>query len=492
MEPTAGTPAGTDAGLQAAVDAAMDALLVLDGAGGLVTCNAAAEALFGISRASCAGRPAVEVVIPERLRERYAAGLAEALAGRRPDVVGHRAPLVVRRADGVEVPVELLLTRVGSAPQRWAAWLRDVSGIAEVQEAMRRTTALLSDADRLAAIGHWVWEPRTGTTTWSPACFEMAGLAPADGPPPLEGFLAVVHPSDRDRVSTLLAGAEAEHFPVRLLHADGSVRVIEMVRRAELGEDGEPLRFFGTMRDVTAVRQMDALWAAHRGVVDALTAWEGFAEGIGALLARLGTAMGWLAGGLYAPDAGGRTLACRGFWAQPGEELEAFEAVSRAQPAPATGGLVGRAFRERRVVVLPDVTADPGYARAAAAARAGLRLGIALPILHDDEVLAVLEFYAVEHRTLDAGTIAVLEALAEQLGLFLDRHRGDLRPGTLTPREIEVLQHAAEGKGVAEIAGDLVLSPATVRTHFKNIYDRLGVRDRAAAVAEAMRLGLVS
>ena len=60
-----------------------------------------------------------------------------------------------------------------------------------------------------------------------------------------------------------------------------------------------------------------------------------------------------------------------------------------------------------------------------------------------------------------------------------------------TPRELDLLQLAAEGRSGPQIANDLVLSPATVKTHFENIYAKLGVRDRAAAVAKAMRIGLI-
>jgi DNA-binding CsgD family transcriptional regulator len=64
-------------------------------------------------------------------------------------------------------------------------------------------------------------------------------------------------------------------------------------------------------------------------------------------------------------------------------------------------------------------------------------------------------------------------------------------PTPLTPRELELLQLAAHGFSGPRIAEELVLSPATVRTHFENTYEKLGVRDRAAAVATAMRLGLI-
>jgi DNA-binding CsgD family transcriptional regulator len=61
----------------------------------------------------------------------------------------------------------------------------------------------------------------------------------------------------------------------------------------------------------------------------------------------------------------------------------------------------------------------------------------------------------------------------------------------LTPREIEVLALAADGVSGPELAAQLVLSPATVNTHFRNMYEKLQVRSRAGAVAKAMRLGVI-
>jgi DNA-binding NarL/FixJ family response regulator len=55
-----------------------------------------------------------------------------------------------------------------------------------------------------------------------------------------------------------------------------------------------------------------------------------------------------------------------------------------------------------------------------------------------------------------------------------------------------VLQLAAEGRTTREIAAVLVLSPGTVKTHFQHIYEKLHAADRVAAVATALRLGLIS
>jgi DNA-binding CsgD family transcriptional regulator len=61
----------------------------------------------------------------------------------------------------------------------------------------------------------------------------------------------------------------------------------------------------------------------------------------------------------------------------------------------------------------------------------------------------------------------------------------------LTPRELEVLQLAADGRTTREIAEALVVSPGTVKTHLQHIYAKLDARDRVAAVATAIRLGLI-
>jgi PAS domain S-box-containing protein len=61
----------------------------------------------------------------------------------------------------------------------------------------------------------------------------------------------------------------------------------------------------------------------------------------------------------------------------------------------------------------------------------------------------------------------------------------------LTAREREILTLTAEGRSNQEIASELVVSPATVKTHLQNTYRKLEVPDRAAAVAFALRSGLI-
>ena len=65
------------------------------------------------------------------------------------------------------------------------------------------------------------------------------------------------------------------------------------------------------------------------------------------------------------------------------------------------------------------------------------------------------------------------------------------RRAELSPREREVLVHLAAGRSNREIARQLFLSEATVKTHLNHLYEKLGVESRTAAVAAARQTGLI-
>lgn len=76
--------------------------------------------------------------------------------------------------------------------------------------------------------------------------------------------------------------------------------------------------------------------------------------------------------------------------------------------------------------------------------------------------------------------------MAEQIRL-----RGRQAGPVLSEREREVLRGFARGLSIPQVAAELLIGKSTVKTHTMRLYDKLGVSDRAAAVAEAMRLGLL-
>jgi DNA-binding NarL/FixJ family response regulator len=83
------------------------------------------------------------------------------------------------------------------------------------------------------------------------------------------------------------------------------------------------------------------------------------------------------------------------------------------------------------------------------------------------------------------GAVAELSRRARQA-----REQPDA-PANLSAREIEVLEHAARGFTVGQVARRLQISPRTVETHLGNAYRKLGVGNRVQALARASELGLI-
>jgi DNA-binding NarL/FixJ family response regulator len=130
----------------------------------------------------------------------------------------------------------------------------------------------------------------------------------------------------------------------------------------------------------------------------------------------------------------------------------------------------------------------------------------------DESVFAALQAGARGYLTKDAGAEEIARAIdavrggAAQLdpavqrrlvdalasGSQPSRRRRDDLPDGLTQREVEVLTLIADGKSNAEIARELFISEATVKTHINNLFAKAGLRDRAQAVTYAYRKGLAA
>lgn len=143
---------------------------------------------------------------------------------------------------------------------------------------------------------------------------------------------------------------------------------------------------------------------------------------------------------------------------------------------------------------------------AAAVRRDELPTRVLLLSAHDD---AAIVYRALEEGA--AGFLSKESTRTELVGAVLDCARGrdvvaaSLTAGlageirkraqpagpSLSTREREVLRMIAAGQTVPAIARALFLAPSTVKTHVQRLYEKLGVGDRAAAVAEAMRRGLL-
>jgi DNA-binding NarL/FixJ family response regulator len=140
--------------------------------------------------------------------------------------------------------------------------------------------------------------------------------------------------------------------------------------------------------------------------------------------------------------------------------------------------LIGERVPEARVVVLTTHADDASILKA-------LRAGATGYLTKESgraEIARAIEAAASGQSVLAGGVAARLLAAAVDVAAV-----ADVRAAELTPREAEVLTLIARGKSNTEIAGELFVSAATVKTHINNLFAKIGARDRAQAVRYALR-----
>ena len=168
------------------------------------------------------------------------------------DEVGHQIAIAAAGSLVVVLAAAALLTRLWRR-QRTAALLRLNREKRDRLELARLRNQQL-DALEVAQLGSWERNLESGELWWSDEIRALLHLA-ADEEPSLDGFLARVHPDDRERVGTVTrrayqSGNDAQ-VSYRALLPDGTTRHFHNRMRVIRDESGHPVRAVGTLQDVT-------------------------------------------------------------------------------------------------------------------------------------------------------------------------------------------------------------------------------------------------
>lgn len=172
--------------------------------------------------------------------------------------------------------------------------------------------------------------------------------------------------------------------------------------------------------------------------------------------------------------------------AEAADGAEALERFDQHRPdvalmdlrMPKLGGVeavteIRRKHPAARIIVLTTFDGDEEIFRAL---QAGAK-GYLLKGMSGDELIEAV-------RAVHAGKTRIPAPVAERLA-------GRLGGPGLTSRELDVLKAIVAGRSNKEIAQDLVISEATVKTHINNILSKLGVADRTQATTTALQRGIV-
>ena len=131
----------------------------------------------------------------------------------------------------------------------------------ERTEELRESEESLSNAQRIARLGNWDWNVKTGGLLWSDEIYRIFGQEPQSFKATYEVFLETIHPDDRQAVITAVEKALRNEAPYvidhRIVLPDGRIRHVHEQGEVYFGEAGEPVRLLGTVYDITEQKQAE-------------------------------------------------------------------------------------------------------------------------------------------------------------------------------------------------------------------------------------------
>jgi diguanylate cyclase (GGDEF)-like protein/PAS domain S-box-containing protein len=174
----------------------------------------------------------------------------------------HKGERKYRRKDGKLLDVEVSAAVIPYCGREAVCCVvHDITERKEAEEKLRKSETSLAEAQRLAHLGSWEWDVRTGEVSWSDETYRIYGYEPKEVVPTLEKLMELVHPQDRELVSKNRAGAlykaKPYDFEHRIVRPNGEVRIVHRRARVYFDEEGEPSRMVGTVHDITEQKEAE-------------------------------------------------------------------------------------------------------------------------------------------------------------------------------------------------------------------------------------------
>jgi PAS domain S-box-containing protein len=139
--------------------------------------------------------------------------------------------------------------------QRIAGVADDITERKHAEEDLKKSQNLLDESQRIAHIGSWDMDVKTGMILWTDEAFRVFGERPQAFQPTFDEFVARTHPEDRSMVLTHLGETQEtkqfKNFEYRAKWPDETVRLIHNTGAVFCDEAGEVVRLIGTVQDIT-------------------------------------------------------------------------------------------------------------------------------------------------------------------------------------------------------------------------------------------------
>ncbi|HKR59262.1 MAG TPA: PAS domain S-box protein [Pyrinomonadaceae bacterium] len=336
----------------------------------------------------------------------------------------YRGEIVSRRKDGQLRDIELsaFATRdEAGQPICYVGIKRDVTERRRGEEALRHTEMELTDFFENATIGmHWVGPDGTVLRV-NQAELDLLGYTREEYVGHKIAEFYVDATVGEDIIARLTAGEVLRDFEARMRCKDKSIKYVR-INSSGYWEDGKFRHSRCFTRDITDRKRTESRLALQYAVSRILAESHNFNEASREILHTACEHLGWDVGALWMVD-GDDSLQCIDFCNVSGTKVDEFEKLTRGITLAKGVGLPGRVWATGEPIRIDNVTGTPNFPRAPVAQLVGLHGAFGFPILLDNEVLGVLEFFSHEVKDPDDELLRMVNSVGGQIGQFTKRKR---------------------------------------------------------------------
>jgi len=183
----------------------------------------------------------------------------------------------LRRADGEfrwHCGRGLPVRDTGGEIIKWIGTATDIDDQKRLESALRETGDRLAESQRLARLGSWSVDVRTGKRTWSDEMYRLLGYSPQEVEADPGRVIELAHPDDVRRVRAAISShgsrLDAWDDEFRIVLPDGEMRWLATRAEPVLGDAGEVVRIHGTAQDVTRRKHAEAQLRFQAQLLDAV------------------------------------------------------------------------------------------------------------------------------------------------------------------------------------------------------------------------------
>ncbi|MBD2075204.1 PAS domain S-box protein [Phormidium sp. FACHB-592] len=243
-----------------------------------------------------------------------------------------------------------------------------------------------------------------------------------------DGWQESIHPDDRSswfqRYALAFKAREPFTSDYRLRRADGEYRWMLETGVPRWLPDGTFAGFVGSCVDITDHKEAEQDRQLLKMVTHAIVNSPDFHSALRVALQKVCEATQWEFGEAWVPNLDKTLMVCSPAWYSKTDRLNEFRQSSEGFTFPPGKGLPGRVWVSKRTEWHQDVSLESTYLRAEAATTAGLKATLGIPLIANNDVIAILVFYMFEARQEDQRLIDLIAASTE-LGLFIQRKQAE-------------------------------------------------------------------